>query len=541
MQLVWAKKQFCSVAFVCALVLMVGGVACTPMTVPDPPPGQALDADGDGVTDANDDCANTREGATVDARGCTVGVADADGDGVLDGDDQCTNTPANTTVDATGCPVGGPDADGDGVSDDIDTCDNTAAGSTVDILGCAASQRDSDNDGFTDDVDECANTAPDANIDDKGCPVSAGGPDTDGDGVNDDIDRCENTADGASVDANGCASNERDTDMDGVIDSLDDCMNTPRGTSVDAAGCPLTSGGGGGGGGVPPGSVCGNNVVESGEQCDPPDGTTCDTNCQTTAGGALTNDSCLTPIAIGEGDRSFSNTDATTDGPDEADAPAGCSLGSYTHVESDIWYLYTSTCPNLVIVSLCGSLYDTKMMIYEGSGCPVDADLPFACSDDDCGAIANSRAIFTAVTGQDYLIRIGGFQGEQGDGTLTIYCGNDPGRGPAACGAGAGDCFDATNNNTPGCDDGSACNQTCQIDPFCCDTAWDQTCAAKANGIVNGFPACIGSTNACDVEAANGMGCSDQTCCQSVCEEDAFCCTTLWDNVCAERAAALCP
>ncbi len=289
----------------------------------------------------------------------------------------------------------------------------------------------------------------------------------------------------------------------------------------------------------PPDAICGNDIVEIGEQCDPPNGTTCDVNCQITTGGVLKNDSCLTPIYIGEGDRSFTTTGATTDGPDETDSPSACILGSYTHVESDIWYLYTSTCPNLAIVSLCGSLYDTKMMIYEGSACPVMADLPWACSDDDCGAGANSRAIFTATIGQQYVIRIGGFQGEQGDGTLTIYCGNDPSRGLAACGAGAGECLVA--NNSPGCNDVNTCNQVCEIDPFCCDTMWDQTCAAKADGIVNGFPACIGSTNACDVEAASGTGCSDQTCCQAVCKEDAFCCTTRWDAVCADRANSICP
>ncbi len=542
MQLEWVKKQIRSIAVFCAMVLLAVGSGCPSVPVTEPPPAQTLDADGDGVSDADDACANTANGASVDAAGCSAAQrndGDADQDGVADADDQCANTPANTTVDETGCAVSGPDADGDGVSDDDDNCDNTPAGETVDLVGCADSQRDSDRDGFFDDVDECANTPPDVQIDDVGCPVSAGGPDTDGDGVNNDIDQCKNTPEGASVDANGCAANERDTDKDGVFDDVDQCPNTPIRTDVDATGCPQTLPTDPG---DPPGAVCGdgNIDVDLGEQCDPPNGTTCDANCQTTTGGTLTNDSCTTPIAIGEGDRSFSTTNATTDGPDETDAPAECSLGDYTHVDSDIWYLYTTTCSNLVVVSLCGSLYDTKMMIYDGSGCPVEAGAPLACSDDDCGPGANARTIFTAVTGQQYMIRIGGFNGEQGNGTLTIYCGNDPDRGVVACGEGAGACF--STNNTPGCDDVNACNRTCQVDPFCCDTAWDQTCANKADGIINGFAACsAGSTNVCDVEATSGAGCSDKACCQSVCEEDAFCCTTLWDSVCADRAVVICP
>ncbi|MCW8919182.1 MAG: OmpA family protein [Gammaproteobacteria bacterium] len=92
-----------------------------------------IDSDGDGISDANDQCPATPAGTHVDATGCAM-VMDADRDGVADAADRCPNTPANAKVDAAGCPL---DSDRDGVADYLDQCANTASGSTVDEKGCA--------------------------------------------------------------------------------------------------------------------------------------------------------------------------------------------------------------------------------------------------------------------------------------------------------------------------------------------------------------------------------------------------------------------
>ena len=63
-------------------------------------------------------------------------ILDADGDGVADTDDTCADTPSGETVDNTGCSDSQKDTDGDGVSDDLDTCADTAEGATVDTSGC---------------------------------------------------------------------------------------------------------------------------------------------------------------------------------------------------------------------------------------------------------------------------------------------------------------------------------------------------------------------------------------------------------------------
>ncbi|MHC5028861.1 MAG: DUF1349 domain-containing protein, partial [Planctomycetota bacterium] len=59
----------------------------------------------------------------------------------------------------------------------------------------------------------------------------------------------------------------------------------------------------------------------------------------------------------------------------------------------------------------------------------------------------------------------------QGDGTdcASTIC---------ACSGAGGDCCAA--NGTTGCDDPACCSAVCLVDPFCCDTEWDASCAGLA-------------------------------------------------------------
>ena len=59
--------------------------------------------------------------------------SDRDGDGVSDALDNCPGTPAGVSVDRNGCP---PDSDRDGVADYLDKCAGTPAGVAVDMNGC---------------------------------------------------------------------------------------------------------------------------------------------------------------------------------------------------------------------------------------------------------------------------------------------------------------------------------------------------------------------------------------------------------------------
>lgn len=76
--------------------------AAEPAPMPDEPievkPG---DADGDGVTDENDNCPGTPSNVAVDEAGCPL---DEDRDGVPDYLDKCPGTPPRARVDSDGCP-----------------------------------------------------------------------------------------------------------------------------------------------------------------------------------------------------------------------------------------------------------------------------------------------------------------------------------------------------------------------------------------------------------------------------------------------------
>ncbi|MCA9291352.1 MAG: hypothetical protein KDA25_09495 [Phycisphaerales bacterium] len=108
---------------------------------------------------------------------------------------------------------------------------------------------------------------------------------------------------------------------------------------------------------------------------------------------------------------------------------------------------------------------------------------------------------------------------------------------PSVCGPGAGPCD--IPNGSPGCDDVACCEAVCAVDPFCCDTEWDQICANEAAEICAVQGPCGPGAGPFDVP--NGSpGCDDVECCETVCAVDPFCCETEWDQICANEAIDLC-
>ncbi len=496
---------------------------------PLPLPNPDGDDDGDGVRNADDLCPDTAQGETVDAAGCSEAQRDDDGDGVPNGSDQCADTPQGETVDAGGCADSQKDSDGDGVTDDADQCADTPSTVQVDAQGCPVgdpSAPDADGDGVGDDIDQCPDTPPGAPVDANGCADSQ--KDADGDGVTDDADECPDTPQGETVNDKGCAPSQLDSDGDGVTDDRDQCPDTPPRAQVDADGCPVDT--------TPPpppppSASCGNGTVEAGEECDDGntvDGDGCSANC-TIEVPPLTNDGCADALTITDGTTEFDSTGATTDGPQEP----GCNFPfGDIQVGADIWFRYVATCDGEAVASLCGSRYDTKIVVYDGGTCPRTGSA-LVCSDDDCGPNNfNARVTFQAVQGQTYLIRVGGFEEDSGAGMLTVRC------GAQVCGAGNGACGEG--NGSPGCDDAGCCQTTCAVDPFCCDVEWDVFCAGEAEGLCGGsFPACAPGAGTCAGAHAGG-GCDDVDCCNTTCMSDPFCCVDQWDDLCAREAFDLC-
>jgi len=486
-------EVICILAGALTFMAIISGCA-VPAPPNDPPPGQPVDADEDGVADADDQCPDTPAGTAVDATGCpqTTGPTDSDGDGVIDADDDCPDTPSTVTVDANGCPVsvpGTPDADGDGVHDDIDQCGDTPADAAVDANGCAASQRDHDHDGVSDQDDECPDTA--ANL---------------------------------TVDAVGCAENQLDTDRDGVFDDADDCAGTPVGTRVDQFGCPVTDG-------DPTPPQCGDGKIDDGEECEPPNTEICDAACKLIATGAFDTDACENagPI-LGTGAFRFDNTNATQDGPPHR----ACVFAGEDNFDADVWACWTAPCSATTFVQTCGlTTVDTKIAVYKGCDCGAltDANL-LSCNDDRCNV--QSIATFEAQSGQQYLIRVGTFPDERaGSGAIRITCGLD------ACTPSTGSCSEARPLEG-GCNDVGCCEKVCALDSYCCDTEWDGVCVNEAAGLCSGsFSACARGAGAC-TEANGTAGCAEIDCCNTVCPQDPFCCLNDWDNTCVDEEAMYC-
>ncbi len=141
-------------------------------------------------------------------------------------------------------------------------------------------------------------------------------------------------------------------------------------------------------------------------------------------------DDCENAKEIGDvKDLAFDTTDATFDGP-------GLCMTS-----PNIWYCYTATCTGNVTVSLAGSSFDTMLAVYDGCECyPASGDL-IECNDD-AGGSYQSAITFAAIAGNQYLIEVGGYGTEKGEGLISIECEGVvlPGKSDL------GDAPDSTNN-----------------------------------------------------------------------------------------------
>ncbi|MFQ5412846.1 MAG: hypothetical protein ACE5E6_00160 [Phycisphaerae bacterium] len=102
------------------------------------------------------------------------------------------------------------------------------------------------------------------------------------------------------------------------------------------------------------------------------------------------------------------------------------------------------------------------------------ADLAFACGEPAGACCGDTPQDCTNVSEADCIA------GGGDTWTGGVLC-EDEGFacGFAICGdAGTGDC--ETDTGTPGCEDLDCCNRICGFDSFCCQVAWDATCAGEA-------------------------------------------------------------
>ncbi|MEZ5082637.1 MAG: hypothetical protein R2750_04210 [Bacteroidales bacterium] len=121
-------------------------------------------------------------------------------------------------------------------------------------------------------------------------------------------------------------------------------------------------------------------------------------------------DDCSDAIVISEiTDFPFSTTAATASGQNP-----GCGGTD----PMDIWFSYTPASNGIASVDLCGSLFDTRLAVWDACGGSV-----LVCNDDDdyCGVGSLQSYLSGPVTaGTTYYIQVGGYDSNVGDGDITI-------------------------------------------------------------------------------------------------------------------------
>ncbi|MAJ46834.1 MAG: hypothetical protein CBC35_05945 [Planctomycetes bacterium TMED75] len=169
------------------------------------------------------------------------------------------------------------------------------------------------------------------------------------------------------------------------------------------------------------GPVCGNGIVEEGESCDdgnelPGDGCF---QCAEETGSDL----CETAYEVVLGDNLFNTSSASAELADPSDE---LCQGTYLDWQGsrDVWFTFNPTLSGALSLSTCdGGSYDTSLALYQGDSC--SQLVLVACNGDGsgesgCQAYYSRISNFSVDAGESYWIRLGGYNGEAGAGTLSV-------------------------------------------------------------------------------------------------------------------------
>lgn len=119
--------------------------------------------------------------------------------------------------------------------------------------------------------------------------------------------------------------------------------------------------------------------------------------------------------------------------------------------------------------------------------------------------------------------------------------------GPGFCGTScAHSTCDTGDPLDPVCD--TCVAQICDLDPYCCTTSWDSVCQGEVVTICGslacggGQGACVHPL--CEAGPALTASCDspplDPSCVDAICEVDPYCCDTAWDSVCIGEVTSIC-
>ena len=171
---------------------------------------------------------------------------------------------------------------------------------------------------------------------------------------------------------------------------------------------------------------------------------------------------------------------------------------------------------------------------------PPDIDLALT---DEAGVLIESSDSLTSsesltsacLDAGTYLLRVHSIDSDPvGTYGITLNLDTETCAGPMG---GVGDCCE--DNDSPGCDQPDVETCVCAEDSYCCETEWDDICAGIAT---DDCDACGGGStgemneDCCTVQGT--PGCTDPAIEACVCANDAYCCSTQWDSTCVGRVGS---
>ncbi|MFO0833258.1 MAG: LamG domain-containing protein [Phycisphaerales bacterium] len=156
------------------------------------------------------------------------------------------------------------------------------------------------------------------------------------------------------------------------------------------------------------------------------------------------NDNCQTARAVTYGTIIDSTTGATRAGFNGSCASEGSA--------PDIWFSFTPIATENITIDTCGSSFDTTLNVYAASSCAA-LTTSIACNDDASPSCPDnpraSRVNVNVAAGQNYFIRVSGWNGAFGSVRMTITAPNRPSNDtcaqPTSVAQGAGAFWSNTN------------------------------------------------------------------------------------------------
>ena len=143
------------------------------------------------------------------------------------------------------------------------------------------------------------------------------------------------------------------------------------------------------------------------------------------------------------------------------------------------WRKFTAPCAGWMTISVCTDFAESQMTLSlwnaaYSSGTVGCGGLELRCSktvDPTCGTSSVQLEYAASAADEIFFLRISAENGLNAAGTVSVSC------SPVCGNAAGGSC---TTPHGAGCSNGECCATVCNLDPYCCETAWDAICVQIA-------------------------------------------------------------